>query len=427
MERTSEPAPPARGPATGAGHEHDAGEGPGAGRSAPRVGWAAGAENTPGTGEPASQTRTGRHAGGPAAERRIPLLDVARGMAMIGVILMNATTIVLAAERVGGEPVGTLASLIDGGLGLLLAGKARALLMVLLGAGAVLAWRSARDRGTRPAAVMVRRYTVLGLLFGLPHFAVFSWDILTHYALTALVLTALMPLLLTGSRKRPLVGAVALFVLAPGVEYLVDPGAWTMQIAPLPQTLGFFCVGVWLARRPELDPRAGDLPTPLPGTFVWTGPAAQVLGFAVLHLDDLLYPMQFDADGTPVFPAGSQMLVSFSGTLSGLGGALFYLGLAWWLLRRDRVAARVLTGLAPLGRVTPTVYLASTAVLLLTMGPFETRVPLLGQYGIAVAFLVAALFFAHLWPRAFRVGPLEWVWRGLTHMRFTPLRRVHRP
>lgn len=423
MEHIPEPVPHASGPATGAGHGREAAELPGTGRPAPHAVQTSGVEDTPGTGR-GPKTRPAPHAGG--AADRIPLLDAARGMAMVGVIMMNATAVVLSAERAEGEPVGTVASLIDGGLSLLMAGKARALLMVLLGAAAVLAWRSARNRGTRPVAVMVRRYTVLGLLFGLPHFAVFSGDILTHYALTALVLTALMPLLLAGSRKRPFVGAAALFALAPGIEYLVDLGPWTMQVAPLPQTLGFFCAGVWLARRPELDPRAGDAPTRLPGAFVWTGLAAQVLGLAVLHLDDLLYPMQFDTDGAPVFPAGSQMLVSFSGTLAGLGGALFFLGLAWWLLRRDRAAARVLTGLAPLGRVTLTVYLASTAVFLLTMGPFQTQVLLLGQYGIAVAFLAAALLFAHLWLRAFRAGPLEWVWRGLTHMRFVPLRRVHR-
>ena len=417
MERIPEPAPPAPGPATSAGHERDAAE---------YAGQAAGAENTPDTGH-VPQGRPAQQTEGPAAGRRIPLLDVARGLAMIGVIMMNATSVVLAAESAGEEPMGTLTSLVDGGSSLLMAGKARALLMVLLGAGAVLAWRSARNRGTRPVAVMVRRYTVLGVLFGLPHFAVFSGDILTHYALTALVLTPLMPLLLTGSRKRPLVGAAALFALAPGVEYLVDLGAWSVQVGPLPQTLGFFCVGVWLACRPELEPRSEDVPTRLPGAFVWIGLAAQVLGLAVLFLDDLLYPMQFDADGMPVFPAGSQMLVSFSGTLSGLGGALFFLGLAWWLLRRDRGAARVLTGLAPLGRVTLTVYLASTAVFLLTMGAFETRIPMLGQYGIAFAFLAAALLFAHLWQRAFRTGPLEWVWRSLIHMRPLPLRRVHRP
>lgn len=412
MERTPEPAPPV----TVAGHERGTAE---------HSGQAAGAENAPDA-RRAPETRPAQRTG-EAVGRRIPLLDVARGLAMIGVIMMNATSVVLAAESVGQEPMGIPTSFIDGGLTLLMAGKARALLMVLLGAGAVLAWRSARNRGTRPVAAMVRRYTVLGVLFGLPHFAVFSGDILTHYALTALALTPLMPLLLAGSRKRPLVGAVALFALAPGVEYLVDLGAWTIQVAPLPQTLGFFCVGVWLARRPELDPRSEDVPTRLPGTFVWIGLAAQVLGFAVLFLDDLLHPMQFDADGMPVFPAGSQMLVSLSGTLSGLGGALFFLGLAWWLLRRDRAAARALTGLVPLGRVTLTVYLAGTAVFLLTMGPFETRIPMLGQYGIAFAFLALALLFAHLWSRAFRTGPLEWVWRSLIHMRLLPLRRVPRP
>lgn len=369
--------------------------------------------------------------------RRIPLLDVARALAIIGVVLMNATTVVMAAEHAGDAVSSTLASVVDGGLNLLLSGKARALLMVLLGAGAVLAWRSVRARGGRPAAVMVRRYVVLGLLFGLPHLAVFSGDILTHYALTALALAPLLPLLLAGSRARPLVAAGLLFALAPAAEYLLDLGAWSMHVAPLPQTLGFFCVGVWLARRPELAPRAAtDVPTRLPAVFIRTGLAGQVLGLATLFLRDLLFPMELDADGVPVnltadgapvIPAGGQMLVSLSGTFTGLGGALLFLGLAWWLLRRDRTTARLLRALAPLGRITLTVYLASTAVFLLTMKPFEAEVPLLAQYGVATAFLGVALLFAYLWQRAFLIGPAEWVWRSLTHLRAVPFRHVHRP
>ncbi|WP_086002945.1 DUF418 domain-containing protein [Nocardiopsis salina] len=374
-----------------------------------------------------------------APGRRIPFLDAARAVAIVGVVLMNATTVVMASERAGEAPGSTLASVVDGGLSLLFAGKSRALLMVLLGVGAVLALRSVRDRGGRPAAVMVRRYAVLGLLFGLPHLAVFNGDILTHYALTALALTPLLPLLLAGSRARPLVAAGVLFALAPVVESLLDLGdlgVWSMQVAPLPQTLGFFCAGVWLARRPELDPRSGAaVPTRLPAVFVWTGLAAQVLGLATLYLRDVLFPMELDADGAPVnltadgmpdVPAGGQMLVSLSGTFTGLGGAMFLLGLTWWLLRRDRTAARMLHGLAPLGRITLTVYLASTAVFLLTMGPFETQVPLLVQYGIALVLLAAALVFAHLWQRAFLAGPAEWVWRSLTHLRPVPFRRAHR-
>ncbi|WP_239646316.1 DUF418 domain-containing protein [Nocardiopsis prasina] len=385
-------------------------------------------------GAPATAPPGGAPDGGPA--RRVALLDVARALAMIGVVAMNAPTVVFAAERLGEVEQSTLASIVDGALGLLMSGKARALLMVLLGVGAVLAWRSATRRGGRPMAVMLRRYVVLGVLFGVPHLLVFHGDILTHYALTALVLAPLMPFLLAGRGNRPLWFAVALFATAPfagfGLGTLFPGSQLDILVTLIPQTLGFFCVGVWLARRPELDPERADEPTRLPARMMWTGLVGQMLGLVALYGADLFFPMEFDSDGIPVMgpdgvpvvSPGSDMMVSFGASLGGLGGALFFLGLVWWLVRRDRTGARALGTLAPLGRMTLTVYLGSTAVFLLSMKPFEGEIPLLAQYGIAAAYFVVMALFARWWLGRFRLGPLEWIWRSLTYLRPIPMRRI---
>ncbi|WP_306367219.1 DUF418 domain-containing protein [Nocardiopsis sp. CC223A] len=387
---------------------------------------------TAGTGEvrpPAAQ-------GPPAVRRRVEFLDVARALAMIGVVMMNVTVVVFSAESAGERPPGTVTSVVDTALSLLMSGKARAMLMVLLGIGAVLAWRAADGRGERPFALMLRRYVALGLLFGLPHLLVFSGDILTHYSITALVLAPLMPVLLSGGRHRPVIAAVVCFAAAPFVENLVPlPGEWSVLFLMVPQTLGFFCVGVWLARRPELAAARSAEPSRLPVAMVWTGLAGQILGVALMAGSDLLFPMEFGADGIPVLgPDGmpvvhpaAPLLTSFSGTLMGLGGALFYLGLVWWLMRRRRGAARALGLLAPLGRMTLTVYLGSTAFFLIVMGPWETQVPMLAQHALAAGYFVVMLVFARVWSARFRYGPLEWVWRMLTHLRILPLRRRPRP
>ncbi|WP_407942030.1 DUF418 domain-containing protein [Nocardiopsis codii] len=390
--------------------------------------------SAPGTG-PDAGADTGAE---PRPPRRVAFLDIARALAMIGVVLMNATAVVFSAEMAGERDRTLLASAVDTGLALLMSGKARAMLMILLGVGAVLAWRSAVRRGGRPTAVMLRRYTVLGLLFGVPHLLVFDGDILTHYALTALLLAPLMPLLVGGSGRRPLFAALMLFAAAPFAEFLLHsalgPHSWTSVVVHVPQTLGFFCVGVWLARRPELAPGAEDLPSRLPVLMLWTGLAVHVLGYGAMFAADAFFPMEMGADGVPVLgddgmpvvPPGSPLLVSLASTLMGGGGALFYLGLVWWLVRRGRTASRALGVLAPLGRMTLTVYLGSTAVFLVVMGPLETAVPLLAQYGLAVAYFVAALAFARLWNGWFLLGPLEWVWRRLTYLGPVPMRRVGR-
>ncbi|CAL9465798.1 hypothetical protein SUDANB121_02745 [Nocardiopsis dassonvillei] len=394
------------------------------------------AGETSGTAESGAVYPSGSAEGPPAARRRVEFLDVARALAMIGVVLMNVTVVVFSAESSGERPLDGVTSAVDGVLSLLMSGKARAMLMVLLGIGAVLAWKAAEGRGERPFALMLRRYASLGLLFGLPHLLVFSGDILTHYSVTALVLAPLMPVLLAGGRGRPAAAAAACFAAAPFVENLLPHQEdWALLLLLVPQTLGFFCVGVWLARRPELDPARAAEPSRLPAAMVWTGLAGQILGIAVMLGSDLVFPMEFGADGVPVTgPDGmpvvdpaARMLTSFAGTLMGLGGALFYLGLLWWLMRRRRGAARVLGVFAPLGRMTLTVYLGSTAVFLLVMGPWETRIPMLAQHALAVAYFAVMLVSAHLWSARFRHGPLEWVWRALTHLRPLPMRRRPRP
>ncbi|WP_223838624.1 DUF418 domain-containing protein [Nocardiopsis deserti] len=365
----------------------------------------------------------------PPPARRVVFLDVARALAMIGVVMMNASSVVYPVEMSGQRVPGVLTELVDGGLTLLMSGRARTMLMVLLGAGVVLAWRAAARRGGRPAAVMLRRYAVLGLLFGLPHLAVFDGDILTQYSVAALLLAPLMPLLLGGSRRRPLVATAVLFAAVPVSDLLLSPVfedfSWGSLVVLLPQTLGFFCVGVWLARRPELtaEPGTGTEGTSrLPLRMLVFGVVAQGLSVALALVGSVLFPTEFGADGAPVRSVGETVVILLGNTFLNLGGALLYLGLVWWLVLRGRRASRVLGILAPLGRMTLTVYLGSTAVFLAVMGPFEGTVPQLAQYALAAAYFVATAVLAHLWARRFRLGPLEWVWRSLTYLRPAPLR-----
>lgn len=396
--------------------------------------WAQHETGTRHTAEVQHTTGAGAASGGdvpglPPLARRVVFLDVARALAMIGVVMMNASSVVYPIEMSGNRVPSLLTELVNGGLNLLMSGRARTMLMVLLGAGVVLAWRAAARRGGRPAAVMLRRYAVLGLLFGLPHLAVFDGDILTQYSVAALLLTPLVPLLLGGSRRRPLVAAAVLFAAVPVSDLLLSPFfegfSWGSLVVLLPQTLGFFCVGVWLARRPELTAEPGtgtEGSSRLPLRMLVFGVVAQGLSVVLGLVGSVVFPTEFGADGAPVRSVGETVVILLGNTLLNLGGALLYLGLVWWLVLRGRRASRVLGALAPLGRMTLTVYLGSTAVFLAVMGPFEGTIPTLAQYALAAAYFVATAVLAHLWSRRFRLGPLEWVWRSLTYLRPAPLR-----
>lgn len=85
--------------------------------------------------------------------------------------------------------------------------------------------------------------------------------------------------------------------------------------------------------------------------------------------------------------------------------------------------------LAPVGQMAFTTYLCQSLIMAtLFYMPFGPQ--WFGQvrpgdlWPIISATWVAQILFAHLWLRVFRWGPLEWMWRGLTHARRLPIRKT---
>lgn len=81
--------------------------------------------------------------------------------------------------------------------------------------------------------------------------------------------------------------------------------------------------------------------------------------------------------------------------------------------------------LAPLGRMSLTGYLTSSAIGQALF--YGWGLQLIGQTGtlavVALALGVVAVLvaFAHLWFRYFVYGPWEWLWRSLTQLRYQPM------
>ncbi len=365
-------------------------------------------------------------------QRRVGFLDIARGWAMIGVVVMNAEMFAVSTEMAGNTERGPVTNIINGAASLVFSNHSRELLMLLLGLGAVLTWRSAVRRGARPGWLLVRRYTLLFAVFGLAHRYVFDGDILTHYALAAVVVVALLPLLLTGARWRPLALAAALIPLSAAVQVVI-PAELPFDAQYLLSTLAAFAIGVWLARLPgvagdtdasgEADDGTTGARRATPRLVIW-GPVLTTVGVLVAGGTSLAFPQRFDAEGVPLpKPATAEALNTFGGDVLIIGVALFYFAVIWWLVDRGGAVARAMSVLAPLGRMSLTVYLGSTAVFLLTMNGRDEGVTELTQLGIAGGFALAMILVCPLWLRAFRYGPAEWLWRCLTYLRPLAIRR----
>ena len=92
-------------------------------------------------------------------------------------------------------------------------------------------------------------------------------------------------------------------------------------------------------------------------------------------------------------------------------------------------ALRGMTGpFAAVGRTALTNYLLQTVVCTTTfyghgLGLFG-HVDRVGQLGLVVVVWAAQLTASSLWLRRFRFGPAEWVWRSLTYGTRPPLRRI---
>jgi uncharacterized protein len=86
----------------------------------------------------------------------------------------------------------------------------------------------------------------------------------------------------------------------------------------------------------------------------------------------------------------------------------------------------VLAPLATIGRLTLTAYLMQTLMFTtLFYGYGFGQVYRLGPVAVtgwALAFFAVQLLLAGWWSRRFRFGPMEWLWRCLTYLRWQPLR-----
>jgi uncharacterized protein len=94
-----------------------------------------------------------------------------------------------------------------------------------------------------------------------------------------------------------------------------------------------------------------------------------------------------------------------------------------------RHGASWLAPLRPVGQMAFTNYLTQTLIMTslfyMPWGPrLFGQVDYVGMWGLVAAVWAVQLVWSSLWLAAFRMGPLEWVWRCLTYGRWTPIRKA---
>lgn len=389
-----------------------------------------------------------------AGNDRIATLDVLRGFALLGILLMNM-------EAFSGPPDLSFTGIdahwqgldrwADAFVYVFVQGKFFTLFSLLFGAGfAVMAQRA--DAAGRPFTGFYLRRSLALLGIGLLH-AVLLWsgDILVAYALLSFLLLALRPV---PQGWLPVLGigtylAAAAFMLFLGVIISLLPAEAMDQQASLaqasieaqrqvyghgsygqallqrlrdagvalgalvvvgPQVLGMFLLGSWFARSGAIA-RPGER-RQLFALLRWL---AWPLGLVVMLLSAAWLP--YVAPGRFDLPSASVY------ALNAIAGLLMCLGyLAWGVRWSHR-----LHWLAPAGRMALSNYLGQSLVCTLVfygygLGWFE-QMGRAWQLLFALALFALQVAFSALWLRYFRFGPVEWLWRAATYLQVPPLRR----
>ena len=376
---------------------------------------------------------------GPVAESsRITSLDLIRGVAVLGILLMNAVSFKYEPATVWNLSAGGSETWLDWSVGVLgeifVDQKFMGLFSLLFGAGMMLFIDRAAARGARAVLLNLWRNGLL-LVIGILHGLLWQGDVLVVYALASLFLLALRKL---SARALIILGAV-LFLLTAANGLLMQSianatgaplaGLWKPTDIPLGQgamadnllllllLLDYFMRGVGMILMGAGLYRTGFMHgDKAPRTYRRTAVIGLGVGLALA------------AAGVGwVAVNGFSREVAFIGqvpnTVGTIPAALGYMSLI--ILWNQRGNSWLKARLRAVGRMALTNYLSQTimGVLILTWLLSDLAIGRAGVLIFVVAVWGLQLWWSPVWLSRFQFGPAEWLWRVATYRRGQPLRR----
>jgi uncharacterized protein len=394
--------------------------------------------------------------------RRIEVVDMVRGFALFGVLLVNMFNFG-AYSIIWNEPGDEFAFSV---MRFFFETKSWRLFSFLFGLGFALQLLGAEERGSKFAPIYLRRLIIL-FVIGATHAMIYDGDILMLFAELGLVLVLF--------RKVPLklllvlsvvllavfpIGRVTTSLLEPTqaaltTDYSVRLEEATAQIEEDRQThvyaggsmrevmadnahlenpfagllgpesslarFAMFLLGLYVGRRRVFH----NIPTNIQfirRAFWWGLPIGLVSMGAERILNATTGYEVFGEQQATLFPQLiGDVLFVYGSTLLAFGYAA---GIT--LLAQHHRGRRLLAPLGAAGRLALTVYLSSSIMFgALFYGFAFGNVFWLGPAavtGFAVLFFAIQIAFCVWWTNRFRFGPMEWLWRALTYLKFQPMR-----
>ena len=395
---------------------------------------------------------------------RVEVMDVLRGFALLGILLMNIEGFVgPLMESVTGVNARFSGAdrWMDAVIYIFVQGKFITLFSLLFGMGFAMMLERANATGTTGTMLYARRLLAL-LVIGLVHaILIWSGDILLTYTLLGFVLLLCfrrtpvsrlpkwgialyaLPLLLTFAmagfatlaqqdpqasaeiQKGMAAQAQQIAALVDGERQAFGSGTYAEAVAQRatdtsamlgflvffgPALLGVFLFGAWFMRSGVIRDSAAHLPL-----FRRLRNLGFGLGLPLMLWSVWAHPTMSFSEMS-LGSAAAQTAAQVANVLMMLG----YLSVIVLAMQQPAWAQR-LRWLAPAGRMALTNYLMQSVVCTLVfygygLGYFE-RLPRAWQPLFVIALFALQVVFSRWWLSRYRLGPMEWLWRWMTYGR----------
>jgi uncharacterized protein len=386
----------------------------------------------------------GGRAAAPVGEGgRLQALDILRGIALFGMILVHFH------QRMRVEGAG-LEDLIGWGVWILIEQKAWGTFAFLFGVGFAVLLRRLEARNAPVTVIYLRRLCALAV-FGLIAEVGFGFSILFTYACWGVVLLfvrrwstpALLGAAALAAAARPVAAELmALYYWHHGLPLPVGPAAalasaaeaaglhgsyfdllaarWSLFIATTPggwrtflpdSNVALFLIGLLAVRHRVFDEPLRH--ARLIAGWMAFGLLSWLLAWLVLrHLPETS------------IPGADWPLADGLGLVQDQWLCFTYIGAVVLLLAWRPVWISRLAPVGRAGRMALTNYMIQVAVLDFLASGYGVGLKLRPYLYVlaSILFFSAEVAFSTLWLARFRFGPLEWIWRSLTYARRQPLR-----
>lgn len=373
---------------------------------------------------------------------RIHSIDIIRGIAVLGIFLVNWPVIAgVDARDITGSYEG-IDSYIRLFYDMFIQTKFYTIFSFLFGLGFFIFMQRAEAKTDRPKTLFIRRLLIL-FLFGFLHY-VLLWDgdILHSYAIAGFFLllfykrqphTILVCSLILLSLFQLFVLLTSIMIAFVPIEELTSSlpirplENWSLQvqdrwhafysesielnISMLPETVGLFLLGLYAGKK-DIFRRAKELDSKLKK---W-----QIIMF-LLTLPMWFFMIRYFVTKQPYEPIYMTGFTMFSGkTLF-----IFYIFTLMRLLQKERWQ-KLLQPFQYVGRMALTNYISHTVITLIVFGLFFKNylpVPLWVGPLFCIGFYTLQIFISRWWLSHYRYGPLEYIWRLGTYGKLMPLKQ----